>query len=176
MLILGDHGRHEEMGKSILEQRAGHFMSPLFIWMDHSLRTPETYRPRTIPTVASQVDLAPTILALTKQTPRIAPFLGRDLSCLFVIDCLQDNFAFLSSVRHLLVGIADRRGLMFYQVGSYELFTSSAMTLEGLSIPRDELFSDQEAQQRRILALYVSSNVVREQNRLWSWHTLGNQL
>jgi len=64
---------------------------------------------------------------------------------------------------------------LFYQVGSYELFTSSAMTLEGLSVPREELFSDQEAQQRRILALYVSSNVVREQNRLWSWHTFGNQ-
>ena len=176
VLILGDHGRHEEMGKSILEQRAGHFMSPLFIWMDHSLRTPETYRPRTIPTVVSQVDLAPTILALTKQTPRIAPFLGRDLSCLFVTDCLQDNFAFLSSVRHGLVGIADRRGVLLYEVGRYELFTSNAMTLEGLSVPREELFPDQEAQQRRILALYVSSNVVREQNRLWSWHTLGNQL
>lgn len=116
VLILGDHGRHEEMGKSILEQRASHFMSPLFIWMDHSLRTSETYRPRTIRTVASQVDLAPTILALTKQTPRIVPFLGRDLSCLLVTDCLQDNFSFLSSVRHLLVGIADRRDSCFIRL------------------------------------------------------------
>src|SRR5215831_3571158 len=176
VLILGDHGRHEEMGKSVLEERAGHFMSPLFMWLDHSLRTPETYRPRTIATVASQVDLTPTILALTKLTPRIAPFLGKDLSCALVTDCLQDNFAFLSSVRHGLVGIAYRQGLFLYDVGRNEFFTNNALTLEGLTVPLEDLFRDREAQQRRILALYVSSNVVREQNRLWSWHTLGNQL
>jgi len=176
VFILGDHGRHEEMGKSVLEERAGHFMSPLFMWMDHSLRTPETYRPRTIATVASQVDLTPSILALTKQTPRLAPFLGRDLSCSLVTDCLHDNFAFLSSVRHGLVGIACRQGLFLYDVGRNEFFTNNALTLEGLTVPLEDLFPDQEAQQRRILALYVSSNVIREQNRLWSWHTLGNQL
>lgn len=176
VFILGDHGRHEEMGKSTLEERAGHFMAPLFIWMDPSLRTPATYRPRTIATVASQVDLSPTILALTKQTPRIAPFVGRDLSCSLVTDCLQDNFAFLSSVRHGLIGIADRRGLFLYDIERNEFFTSNALTPEGLTVPREELFLDQEAQQRRVLALYVASNVVREQNRLWSWHTFREQL
>jgi len=176
VFILGDHGRHEEMGRSILEERAGHFMAPLFIWMDPSLRTPATYRPRTIATVASQVDLSPTILSLTRQTPSIGPFLGTDVSCSLVTDCLQDNFAFLSSVRHGLVGIADRRGLFLYDVGRNEFFTSNALTPEGVAVPLDDLFPDREAQQRRVLALYVSSNVIREQNRLWSWHTLGNQL
>ncbi len=76
VFILGDHGRHDEMGKSIWEERAGHVMAPLFVWMDPSLRTPETYRPRTIATVASQVDLAPTILGLTGQAPRLGPFLS----------------------------------------------------------------------------------------------------
>jgi Sulfatase len=176
VFILGDHGRHEEMGKSILEQRAGHFMAPLFIWMDPSLRTPETYRPRTIATVASQVDLSPTILGLTRQTPRIGPFLGTDLSCSLVTDCLEDNFAFLSSVRHNLVGIADRQGLFLYEVERNNFFTSNALTLEGLTVPLEDLFPDQEAQRRRVLALYVSSNVVRENNRLWSWRTLGEKL
>ena len=177
VFILGDHGRHEEMGKSILEERAGHFMAPLFIWMDPSLRTSETYRPGTIiSTVASQVDLSPTILGLTRQTPRIGPFLGRDLSCSFVTDCLQDNFAFLSSVRHGLVGIADRQGLFLYDIGRNEFFTSNALTLQGLTVPFENLFPDQEAQHRRVLALYVSSNVVREINRLWSWRILGEQL
>jgi hypothetical protein len=176
VFILGDHGRHEEMGRSMVAQRAGHFMAPLFIWMDPSLRTPATYRPRTVATVASQVDLSPTILSLTRQTPRIGPFLGRDLTCALVAECLQDNFAFLSSVRHGLVGIADRRGLFLYDVERNEFFTRDALTLEGLTVPLEDLFPDQEAQQRRALALYVSSNVVREQNRLWSWRTLGHQL
>lgn len=176
VFVLGDHGRHEEMGKSILEQRAGHFMSPLFIWMDHSLRNPETYRPRTIRTVASQVDLAPTILALTKQTPRIAPFLGRDLSCALVTDCLQDNFAFLSSVRHGLVGIAGRQGLFLFDVERNGFFTSNALTLDGQTVFLKDVIHDQEAEQRRVLALYVSSNVVRENNRLWSWHDFREKL
>jgi Sulfatase len=177
VFIHGDHGRHEEMGKSILEQRAGHFMSPLFIWMDPSLRTPATYRPRIIATVASQVDLSPTILSITRQVPRIGPFLGKDLSCSFVTNCADDNFAFLSSVRHGLVGIADRRGVFLYDIGRNTFFTSDALTLEGLTVPREDLFPDQDAQQsHRVLALYVSSNVIREQNRLWSWHTLGNHL
>jgi sulfatase-like protein len=175
VFILGDHGRHEEMGRSILEERAGHFMAPLFIWMDPSLRTPATYRPRTIATVASQVDLAPTILSLTRQTPRIGPFLGTDLSCSLVTDCPQDNFAFLSSVRHGLVGVADHQGLFLYDVERNNFFTSNALTLEGVAVPLEDLFPDQDAQQRRVLALYVSSNVVQEQNRLWSWHTLGNE-
>jgi hypothetical protein len=177
VFILGDHGRHEEMGESMLEQRAGHFMSPLFIWMDPSLRNPETYRPRTIATVASQVDLSPTILSLTRQVPHIGPFLGKDLSCSFVTDCLEDNFAFLSSVRHGLVGIADRRGVFLYDIGRNAFFTKDALTLEGLTVPREDLFPDQDAQQsHRVLALYVSSNVVRETNRLWSWRSLGEEL
>jgi phosphoglycerol transferase MdoB-like AlkP superfamily enzyme len=61
---LGDHGRHEPVGSSDIERKAGHFASPLFIWMDESLRTPATYRPRTVSTIASQVDVAPTLLAL----------------------------------------------------------------------------------------------------------------
>ena len=176
VFILGDHGRHEEMGKDIVEQRVGHFMAPLFIWMDPSLRTPETYRPRVITVVGSQVDLSPTILALTNQTPGIAPFLGKDLSCSFATDCLRDNFAFLSSVRHGLVGIADGRGVFLFDIERNDFFTNNVLTLEGVSVPFVERFPDREAQQRRVQALYVSSNVIRERNRLWSWRVFQDDL
>lgn len=48
VLILGDHGRHEVVGRIEPEQQAGHFPAPLLIWMDASLRTPETFRPRSV--------------------------------------------------------------------------------------------------------------------------------
>ncbi|MGH7165092.1 MAG: LTA synthase family protein, partial [Nitrospiraceae bacterium] len=54
VFILGDHGRHHGSGRSETERWAGHFMAPLFIWMDESLRTSEIYRPRTVSAVASQ--------------------------------------------------------------------------------------------------------------------------
>jgi hypothetical protein len=63
VLVLGDHGRHEPVGHTDIERKAGHFASPLFVWMDESLRSPATYRPRTVSAVASQVDVAPTLLA-----------------------------------------------------------------------------------------------------------------
>jgi len=55
LFTLGDHGRHERVGSTDLERQVGHFMSPLFIWMDESLRSPSTYRPRIVRAVASQV-------------------------------------------------------------------------------------------------------------------------
>jgi arylsulfatase A-like enzyme len=66
VLILGDHGRHEEVGQTDFEKQAGHFITPLFLWVDDTLREPVTYRPRTVTAVASQVDLLPTILGLKR--------------------------------------------------------------------------------------------------------------
>src|SRR6059036_3195192 len=83
VLVLGDHGRHEK-GKGTdgkgtdVERRVGHFLSPLFVWLDESLRQPTTFRPRTVSMVASQVDLLPTILSMTGLTPVLSPFIGRD--------------------------------------------------------------------------------------------------
>ena len=82
VLIMGDHGRHEYIGATDMERWVGHHTTPLFIWMDQSLRTTRTYRPRTTSTVASHVDLTPTILGLSGLLPRVSPFLGHDLSCL----------------------------------------------------------------------------------------------
>ncbi|MGH7164828.1 MAG: LTA synthase family protein, partial [Nitrospiraceae bacterium] len=135
VFILGDHGRHEPVGRTEVEKQAGHFTAPLFIWMDDSLRTPQTYRPRTVSGVASQVDLAPTILAMNGLTPRVSPFLGRDLSCVLIRDCLQDNVAFLSSVYDDLIGLADRDGLLLYSLRTETLYQTD-LNLEDPPVSR----------------------------------------
>src|SRR5207247_133540 len=57
VLLLGDHGRHERVGRTDLENEAGHFTVPLAVWLDPSLRAPSIYRPRVVSGVASQLDL-----------------------------------------------------------------------------------------------------------------------
>src|SRR5436309_5720563 len=89
VLLLGDHGRHEAIGRSEVENSAGHFTAPLAVWLDRSLRTPSGYRPRVVPGMASQIDLTPTILALAGLTPRLSSFAGHDVSCALAADCLS---------------------------------------------------------------------------------------
>ncbi|HET8579900.1 MAG TPA: LTA synthase family protein, partial [Nitrospiraceae bacterium] len=175
VFILGDHGRHEPVGQTEFEKQAGHFMAPLLVWMDKSLRSPATYRPRTVSTVASQVDLAPTILALNGLAPRISPFLGRELSCVLTTDCHQDNVAFLSSVYDDLIGLADIDGLMLYSLRKEALYKTD-LTLEGPVVQKAVADPDVALRFRRLMALYVSSNVLLERNRIWSWKELGGKL
>ncbi|MCH6556647.1 MAG: LTA synthase family protein [Nitrospirae bacterium] len=175
LFILGDHGRHERVGRTDLERQVGHFMSPLFIWMDESLRSPSTYRPRIVRAVASQVDLAPTILALNGLTPRLSPFVGRDLSCALVEDCLQDNFAFLTSVYDDMIGIADKDGVSVYSLRTGRFYRTDHR-FEGPAVQRAVNETDADPQFRQMLALYISSNVLLEQNRVWSWMELGGKL
>ena len=122
VFILGDHGRHERVGQTDVERLGGHFLAPLFLWIDESLRSPETYQPRVVKTVTSQVDLAPTFLGLNGLMPRVSPFLGRDLSCLLATDCVDDNVAFLSSVYDDLIGLAVRDGVMLYALNRGTLY------------------------------------------------------
>ncbi len=175
VIILGDHGRHEKVGRTEGEKQAGHFLSPLFIWMDDTLRSPENYRPRTVSIVASQVDLAPTILAMNRLLPRQAPFLGQDLSCVLVRDCLQDNFAYLSSMYDDLIGLASPDGILLY---SFRTETLSQTDLElRTPIVTTPLDAPGVAERyRKLLALYASSNLLLEQNRIWSWRNLGASL
>ncbi len=175
VFILGDHGRHHGSGRTETERWTGHFTAPLFIWMDESVRTRQTYRPRTVSTVASQVDLAPTILALNGLTPHLSPFLGRDLSCLLIRDCLQDNVAFLSSVYDDLIGLADRDGLVLYSLRTGTLYQTD-LILEAPPVSRAIDDPAVAARYHRLLALYVSANVLLEQNRIWSWNNLGARL
>lgn len=166
VVILGDHGRHEPVGRTDLERQVGHFMAPLFIWIDASLRGDITYRPRSVFQVVSQVDLAPTILSLNRLTPDLAPFVGRDVSCLLAEVCVEDNRAYLTSVYDDLIGWADPTGLWLYSFRRHVL-SRVALGLDG-SIRQLSVSDDEAAQARRTMfAFYTTSNVLLEQNRLW---------
>jgi hypothetical protein len=174
VLILGDHGRHEAVGRTEIEKQVGHFMSPLFIWMDDSFRAGGWRYPRTISAVASQVDLAPTVLALNGLTPPMAPFLGRDLSCVLVTDCLEDNVAYVSSVYDDLIGLADRQGVWLYSLRRETLHWID-LGLDGPAVVRPVTDPDAAPRHRLLRALYVSTNAVLEQNRIWSWKQWGER-
>jgi phosphoglycerol transferase MdoB-like AlkP superfamily enzyme len=175
VFILGDHGRHENVGSTEFERQVGHFASPLLIWMDHSLREKSRFRPRTVSAVASQVDLLPTILSLNGIAQRMTPSLGRDLTCLFVQDCLQDNFAFLTSMYDDAIGFVTSEGILVYSLRTERLTKADLafqVETDGIA-PTDPLVGRRF---RDLMALYQTSNAVLDQNRIWSWKEYGHRL
>lgn len=175
VIVLGDHGRHEPVGTTDMERQGGRFLVPLFIWLDESLRTPDTYRPRHIERTASQVDLAPTILALNGMMPRVSPFVGRDLSCLFVNDCLSGNTAYLSNIYDDQIGLADQDGLWLYSFRK-GIFHHIDLKLKGQARPLTVEAADVAPRYRRLLALYLTTNMLLERKRIWSWKDLEEEL
>jgi hypothetical protein len=174
VLILGDHGRHEKVGQSEFERQAGHFMTPLFVWVDESLRTPGSYQPRTVTTVSSQVDILPTILGLNGAAPRLTASLGRDLSCLLQSDCAEGNVAFLSSVYDDLIGLADADGLLLYSLRSRTVRRAD-LDLNEPAVVLDPENPAVAHRYRRLLALYVAANTILNQNKIWSWKEFGSK-
>ena len=175
VVILGDHGRHEPVGSSDIERKAGHFASPLFIWMDESLRTPATYHPRTVSTIASQVDLAPTLLALNAGLPAMGSFAGHDVSCTLVRDCLPGQVAYLTSVYDNLVGLASAEGLLLYSFAT-ETFQEATLTFEPMPDEQTGGRWLSASRDRELMALYEVANVALDSNRLWSWREFGGRL
>jgi len=175
VLVLGDHARHEKVGQTDFERQAGHFMTPLYLWVDESLRTPGAYRPRTVTTVASQVDVLPTILSLNGAVPRLSASLGRDLSCLLQADCAEDNVAFLSSVYDDLIGLADADGLLLYSLRSRTVRRAD-LDLNEPAVVLDPENPAIVQRYRRLLSLYVTANTVLNQNKIWSWKEFGPKL
>jgi hypothetical protein len=174
VLVLGDHGRHEPIGRTDVERQAGHFLAPLFMWFDPSLRSADTYRPRTVDRIVSQVDVAPTILAMNGLMPRLTPFMGRDFSCLLIGECLREHRAYLSSVYDDLVGLADPSGLWLYS------FRRHSMTHVDLTLNHSNQPSlnepDAALRYRQMIALYLTTNRLIEQNRIWSGDQPGHKL
>jgi hypothetical protein len=174
MIILGDHGRHESIGTTDAEHQAGHFLSPLYFWVDETLRREGNYRPRVVDYVASQVDVAPTVLAINGLTPPVAPFMGRNVTCLLTADCLSGGQAYLSSVYDDLIGLADPSGIWMY---SFRRDLLTAVDLD-LQYPATHPSLDDPAAREKVrlmTALYLASNTLLEQNRLWSWQIPGSK-
>lgn len=175
VFVLGDHGRHEPVGRNDQEKLIGHFLSPLFIWVDGSLRSASNFKPRVVGTIASQVDLTPTILAMNGLLPRVSPFLGRDVSCALMVECQEDNTAFLTSAYDDMIGFVDHEGILSYSFRT-ETVAQADVNLEGPPIRRLPTDPDVAARYRRMLALYVSANSLLEQGRVWSWKELGGAM
>lgn len=175
VVIIGDHGRHESVGSTDVERKVGHFASPMLIWMDESLRTRSTYHPRTVSTIASYVDVAPTILALNGVMPALAPFAGHDLTCLLVRDCLPDQLAYLTSVYDNLVGLASRDGILLYSFQT-ERFQETSLAFELLQEEQKGVQPLTASRYQELLALYEVSNVALDSNRIWSWREFGPRL
>ena len=171
--ILGDHGRHEHVGDTAVEKQVGHFLTPLFIWMDDSLRASAAYHPRTVSVVASQVDVTPTILAMNGLMPQVTSFLGQDVSCLLVRDCLQDNFAYLiSPYGDEVVGLADQKGILLYGLRT-KMLTHVDLGLGTTDITSSQTRSRIDDQYRHLQSLYLSSNALLDRNQVWSRKEIG---
>ncbi|HEV8584747.1 MAG TPA: LTA synthase family protein [Methylomirabilota bacterium] len=175
VLVLGDHGRHERVAPTDLENEAGHFMVPLVVWLDPSLRSPATYRPRVVPGVASQLDLTPTIAAWAGVTPRVSSFAGRDLGCALVADCLPDRAVYLNEVYDHGAGLADRDGFWFYSFPTRAMHHID-LALRGPARRFEAGDPATAARVERILALYVTANELIERNALWNWKEFADRL
>ena len=175
VFVLGDHGRHEGFGIPDGEAKRSRFTSPLYIWIDPSLRTESNYTPRVISSVASQVDITPTILTMAGLMPKIAPFVGRDLSCALTTDCLADNIAFVASAHDDLIGIIDQDEALLYWLERDALYVDDEIRTDQ-DITRPNLNPQRKEKYQRMLGMYASSNMLLEQNRIWSWHKFGGEL
>ena len=176
VIILGDHGRAFEVGRTDSERQMSFFLAPLFIWADESLLHSGKFRPSVVKEITSQVDIAPTILGINGLNPGVAPFLGRDLSCVVTTpDCLRGNVAFFKSIRHDVVGFVDREGILMHSVRRGTWLDIDHNFQAAGTISWDQNI-EVDSRAKSLLALYVSTNVVLEQNRIWSWKTLGKEL
>jgi hypothetical protein len=122
--------------------------------------------------IVSQVDLVPTILALTGLVPAATPFFGRDASCLLVRECLEDNVAYLSSGYDESVALVDRDGFWVHSLRTGTM-THGALATSGPLRARPASDPEVAVKRERLLALYVTGHLLLERNRLWSGREFG---
>jgi len=172
VFILGDHGRHEVLGRSPDERWLGHHLTRLYVWMSPAQRAAIGFHPRRVDTIASHIDLAPTILALTGVAARVSPFMGGDVSCVIVADCHPEREAvLLTSHSAGLVGSGRilTYGLKSGRVRDMDLALGHARDIEHPG-------PTETAAVERLKALIVSSTLLVDYNRVWSWARFGEAL
>ena len=74
VFVLGDHGRHEAVGSTEFEKKAGHFASPLLIWMDESFVAIRTTSPEPFLPSRARWTWFPRFLLSTEWFSRSRPF------------------------------------------------------------------------------------------------------
>jgi len=172
VFVLGDHGRHEVLGKSPDERWLGHHLTRLYVWMPPAMRGATGFRPRAVETVASHIDLAPTILALTGLTPRLSPFMGGDVSCVIVADCRPEREAVLLTTHS--AGLVGGGRILTYGTKSGRLREMDLSLAHARDIEQPGAIDT--AALERLKALVVSSTLLVDQNRVWSWSRFGDSI
>ena len=82
---------------------------------------------------------------------------------------------FVSDVYDNFVGVVDREGFWFYSLG-YHGVEHTDLGLKGVTPRRKPEDPSVAARVERILAAYVTSSLLIESNRLWSWKEFGGRL
>jgi phosphoglycerol transferase MdoB-like AlkP superfamily enzyme len=172
VLVLGDHGRHEVLGRSSDERWLGHHLTRLYVWMPPALRATTGFRARRVETVVSHVDLAPTLLGLLGLAPRLSPFMGADLSCVIVADCRPQRDAVLLTSHS--AGLVAGGRILTYNLKARRL-RDMTLTLDGARDIEQPSAADIAAVER-LKALVVTSTLLVDQNRVWSWARFGDSV
>ena len=96
----------------------------------------------------------------------MSPFLGRDVSCALTRECLAGNHAYLSSVYDDLIALAEDDGIWAY---SFATRNGDLVGIDGTRprtlAPTDPFVAERH---RRLMGLYVTTNLLLERNRIWS--------
>jgi len=86
---------------------------------------------------------------------------------------MGENFAYLSSVYDDLIGMADRHGVLVYSLRT-ESWRELNYQLEPSAAPDSLTESERAGRHENLFALYVASNTLLDQNRIWSWKEFGS--
>ena len=74
-----------------------------------------------------------------------------------------------------LIGLADRDGLLLYSLRSHTVRRSD-LDLNEPPVVLDPANPTIAQRYHRLLALYVASNTLLNQNKIWSWKEFGSKL
>jgi hypothetical protein len=105
--------------------------------------------------------------------PHVAPFLGRDISCLLVRDCLEDNFAYLiSPYGDEVIGLVDQKGILLYGLRT-KVLSHVDLRMAPIDVTSSQRNEELDLRYRELQSLYMISNLMLDRNLIWSWKERG---